>query len=131
MIWAYQFGGIVPILQPLVAEHLLAYKSFHFIIDLNDSSEVCNPKCKEGQCCSEGQCFCIDNTNGNPEMKLCEGIYTLSIYSVAMYCTFIVFVNDIHGKNQIFMIILCLKFIYVHILHFCGFTSISQHNYYM
>ena len=103
---------------------------FSFLIDLNDSSEVCNPKCKEGQCCSEGQCFCIDNTNGNPEMKLCEGIYTVSICSVAAYCTFIVFVHDIHDKNQIFMIILCC-YIYVYILQFCGFTSFSQHNNYM
>ena len=85
MIWTHQFGGIVPILQLFVAGHLLAYKSFHFIIDLNDSSEVCNPKCKEGQCCSEGQCFCIDNTNGNPEMKLCEGIYHAYLCSYVLY----------------------------------------------
>ena len=109
VIWGHQFGDIVPMLQPLVAEHLFAYKSFHFIIDLNDSSEVCNPKCKEGQCCSDGQCFCIDNTNGNPEMKLCEGIYTISICSVAMYHTCIVFVHNIHDKNQIilYMYIYC------------------------
>ena len=106
MIWTHQFGDIVSMLQLFVAGYLLAYKYFHFIIDLNDSSEVCNPKCKEGQCCSEGQCFCIDNTSGNPEMKLCEGIYTVSIYSVAMYHTCIVFVHNIHDMNQIYKIIL-------------------------
>ena len=61
--------------------HCIAYKCAikTFNIDLNDLSEACNPKCKEGQCCDEGQCFCIDNSNGNPERKLCEG-YILATY---------------------------------------------------
>ena len=51
----------------------------HFVTDTkpNDSTEVCNPKCKPGQCCREGKCFCLDTTNMT--MNICPGLYSHTV----------------------------------------------------
>ena len=51
----------------------------------NDSSEICDPECKPGQCCRDGKCYCIDTMSMT--MSLCPGInnYVQLTYNYYVY----------------------------------------------
>ena len=50
----------------------------------NDTSAVCLPECKRGQCCVDGKCYCFDAVNNR--MKECPGIQMIvHPHSVVIY----------------------------------------------
>ena len=54
---------------------LCAHNVFMFVgpgSQPNDTSAVCFPECKPGQCCMDGKCYCFDADNNT--MKECPGM---------------------------------------------------------
>ena len=60
------------------------YEFYNAGAEPNDTSQLCHPKCKPGQCCMNGKCLCFDS-NATKVLN-CKGLFVLRIHTLSYLC---------------------------------------------
>ena len=70
------------------------YEFYNAGAEPNDTSQLCYPKCKPGQCCVNGICLCFDS-NATKVLN-CKGLlYSYTVISTYTYCLCYLIVNSV------------------------------------